>query len=79
MLLNLFPINQNVNGAGQCQLLKPDLKKTVLKKTVLMTQASFSQYDIYEICISSYGQRKQAASTALGREITGIVSVMQRS
>lgn len=42
-----------------------------------MTQASFSQYNIYEICFSSYGQRKQAASTALGKEITGIVSVMQ--
>lgn len=28
MLLNLFPINQNVKGAGQCQLLKPALKKS---------------------------------------------------
>jgi len=42
MLLNFFPINQNVNGAGQHQLLKP-----ALKKAVLLTQVSFFQCTIY--------------------------------
>lgn len=42
MLFNLFSINQNVNEEGQSQLLKP-----VLKRAILLTQLSFSQYIIY--------------------------------